>query len=186
MMAEEVFDPSSVEPVAYTETVALRRIKDDVNLYAEVKDPSVFVPVTLKESIRIFAEKGTGIVVYSEEDCVWCQKAMPVLEEALQLTNVRAYHVDAAGKIKPEDYDTLCGYISEIFLPDPDSDAASFYIPAVIAVKDGVITGSHISVTEDYDPDEAEELSEEQYLKLLQIYTELIGSISDQKEQSEE
>ncbi|MBR3358139.1 MAG: hypothetical protein IKG46_09990 [Solobacterium sp.] len=183
MIAEERFDPASVEPVIYTETVPLKRIKDDVQLYPEVQDASVFVPVTLKESVRLFSEKGTGIVVYSEEDCLWCQKAMPVLAEALRLTQVNAYHVDTAGKIKPEDYDTLCGYISDIFLPDPDSDTTSFYIPAVIAVKDGVITAHHISLTEDYDPEEAEELSEEQYLKLLQTYTELIGTLGPQSEE---
>ena len=180
---EEVFDPSSVEPVTYTETVSLKRIKGDVELYEEVSDPTVFIPVTLKESVRLFAEGGTGIVVYSEKDCIWCQEAMPVLQEALQLTGVTAYHVDTAGKIKPEDYDTLSGYISEIFLKDPDSDTSSFYIPAVIAVKNGIITDSHVSLTEGADPEQEEGLSEEQYLKLLQIYTELIGTIADQSEE---
>ncbi|MBR4445535.1 MAG: hypothetical protein IKS37_06555 [Solobacterium sp.] len=175
---KETFDPSQVEPVSVTIQPELRSSRESLPAYA-AEDADVLVPVPLKETIRLFEEQGTGIVLYSEEDCLWCEKAVPLLAEACRLCGTKAYHVNTAGTIKPEDYDALCKYIDATFISDADGKQ-TFYLPEVIAVKNGEIIDWHISLTEDYRSEEAEELSEEQRLEMLKIYTGLIASIKDE------
>ena len=57
-------------------------------------DEPAFSLITLKESIRLFSEKGSGILVYSSDTCPWCNRAMPVLNEVLKEYGVKAYYVD--------------------------------------------------------------------------------------------
>ena len=171
-----------MQPVVIRNDAELKETEADLSGYEGVTDASVFRAVSAKEAARIFTEKASGILFVSETDCLWCSLAAPVLQRAAQLTQTSVWYMDAAGKIKPEEYDTLCGFLTETFREDPDTGEKQFFIPAVIAVKDGTITAYHISLTDDFHSDEQQELTEEQSLALLQIYTELIASAAEEEQ----
>jgi hypothetical protein len=61
------------------------------------------------------------------------------------------------------------------------SGQKDFMIPEVIAVKNGVIVDSHLSITSDYKTDysKAVSLSETQKLELQNIYKELMREAAD-------
>lgn len=150
----------------------------DMSGYTELKDANpAFEEVTSKESIRIFKEGGTGIVYYGRVSCPWCQRAIPVLDKALKEANLNAYYIDVQKKIDMSDYEELVTYIESTF-PLGEDGKPAFQIPLVIAVKDGKITQSHLSLVEGFQlTSEDAQMNEEQTAELLGIYEKMIQSI---------
>ena len=46
--------------------------------------------VALEESLKLF-ENGTGIVFYSYETCPWCNRVIPVLDEAAKEAGITVF-----------------------------------------------------------------------------------------------
>ncbi len=148
-------------------------------------DEPAFSLITLKESIRLFSEKGSGILVYSSDTCPWCNRAMPVLNEVLKEYGVKAYYVDTNMPIASDAamsrqlYDELCSYINSIFELD-DNGEPTFQIPEVIAVKNGEIVGHHLSLVDSFilSDDEAQ-MTDGETEELRNIYRGLIEAAAD-------
>ena len=63
-------------------TINLNATKADMSAYAFIEDDDpAFLEVTTEESLRMFVN-GTGVVVYSYETCPWCNRILPILDEA--------------------------------------------------------------------------------------------------------
>ena len=144
-----------------------------------------FSLITLKESIRLFSEKGSGILVYSSDTCHWCNRAMPILNEVLKEYGVKAYYVDTNMPIASDAamsrqlYDELCSYIESIFELD-DEGNTSFQIPEVIEVKNGEIVGHHLSLVGSFilSAEEAQ-MTDGETEELRNIYRELIEEAAE-------
>ncbi len=148
-------------------------------------DKPAFALITLQESIRMFSEKGSGILVYSSDTCPWCNRAIPVLNDVLKEYGVRAYYVDTNMPIAPDKeqskklYDELCSYIVSIFELDEDGEP-TFQIPEVIAVKNGEIVGHHLSLVDSFVlADEESQMTDGEIEELKTIYRGLIEAAAD-------
>ena len=180
--------PKTEEKVVITNLVDFNVLEDPANMegyqWMDSYDTS-FTEISLKESIRFFTEKGSGILVYSAPNCPFCNRAMPILSEVLQEYGIRAYYVDTSQQIASdmatsmELYNELCSYISSIFEKDEDGEPM-FQIPEVIAIKDGEITGHHLSLVDSFTlVDSESQMDETQKEELRNIYRRLIETCAD-------
>jgi len=178
-------DPASV---TITNPVELSVLEDPADLsgYQWLYDDSpAFSLITLQESIRLFSEKGSGILVYSSDTCPWCNRAIPVLNDVLKEYGLKAYYVDTNMPIAPDAaeskrlYDELCSYIDSIFELDEDGQP-TFQIPEVIAVKNGEIVGHHLSLVDSFVMADSEsQMTDGEIEELKSIYREMIIAAAD-------
>ncbi len=170
---------ASGSEVTITNPVELNTVTLDMSGYEWLNDSEpAFTEITLHESIRIFAEKGTGIVFYGYPGCSFCQRAVPEMNAVAKEMGISIYYIDvtniAADADHKEDYDVLSGYISSVFVDD------SFQVPEVIAVKDGEIVGNHLSLVDDFKiTSNDSQMNDEQKKELQDIYKGLIDLIKD-------
>lgn len=157
------------------------------------EDPS-FAQITFEESLRLFEEGGTGIIFYSYPDCPYCNRAIPVLNEAAKEKGMTVFYVYiyenemVIDKTEEEWNETLDRFYEDAGSTLPQEINAEtgeeepvFYVPLVIAVKDGKITGSHCRLVSGFDvtseDDQETTLTESQHDELLKTYEEVLESI---------
>lgn len=140
-----------------------------------------FQEITFAESLRLFTEKGSGILYYGYDDCPFCERAVPLLNEAALETGVTVYYVDIYGPFQPnrDQFDDLLDYIEDCLIED-DKGNKSFFVPLVIGVKNGEITGSHVSLVSSFSLENEESMMDEaQKKELKDIYLEIIKKTAD-------
>lgn len=182
------------QPAQYTITnpVDLVTTEADMSGYQWLYDTDPpFVETSFQESIRMFTEKGSGILYYGRTNCPWCQRAVPVLDAVAKETGVTVYYIDAQKPLATAAdgsvdaarsqavYQELLGYISSILETGEDGEP-SFQIPEVIGVKNGEIVGHHLSLVDSFslDSDDAQ-MNEEQTAELEDIYRQIIAATAD-------
>ncbi|MBF1104465.1 MAG: hypothetical protein HXL54_02670, partial [Solobacterium sp.] len=144
-------------------------------------DVADFQLITLKESLRMFEEGGTGILYYGYDECAWCNRAVPELNEVAKELNLTIYYIDASAKVEKDDYKKLLEYIDPV-LKVNSSGEKGFYVPAVIGVKNGKLVDYHVSLLDDFelskdDPDK--QLSDAQKQELQDIYRKIAKEVAD-------
>lgn len=191
-MPQESPETTGKAGYTFTNSVQLETKPADMSGYHWLYDPSpAFAEISFADSVRMFTENGTGILYYGRTNCPWCQRAVPILDEAAQEAGLTVYYIDATVPIalkedgevdqqkSTEIYNQLVDQIKEI-LPQDENGNYNFQIPEVIAVKDGKIVGHHLSLVDDFTlTDEEAQMSEEQQAELKKIYAEMIRSIAD-------
>lgn len=150
----------------------------DMSGYTLLTDTKhVFKKITMEESIRLFEEKGSGLIYYGHDQCAFCQQAVPVLNNAARQMGVDIYYVDVYSKD---------GYSEEIYakLVDIIKDhlkvvdgVPTFYVPQVFVIKDGEIVGEHLSLVDSYNINEDGDMNEKQRNELKKIYIEIIEKL---------
>ena len=190
--ASATAEASSAPEYTITNSVDLVTSEADMTGYQWLYDTDPpFVETTFQESIRMFTEKGSGILYYGRTNCPWCQRAVPVLDEVAQETGVTIYYIDASQPLataadgsvdatkSQEVYQELLGYISPILEKDEDGKPA-FQIPEVIGVKNGEIVGHHLSLVDSFSLDsENAQMNDEQVAELKDIYRRIIVATAD-------
>ncbi|MBR4456755.1 MAG: hypothetical protein IKS32_11155 [Solobacterium sp.] len=180
--------PSAVTELNISNPVEINVLQEtaDMSGYQWLNDDDpAFYGISLQESIRFFREGGTGIIVYSADTCPFCNRAIPLLNETLKEFGLKGYYVDTNMMIASDQatsmklYNELCSYISQIFEKDEDGEPV-FQIPEVIAVKNGEITGHHLSLLKSFTmTDKDAQLSDAQKEEMREIYRGLIRSLAD-------
>ena len=190
--ASATAEASSAPEYTITNSVDLVTSEADMTGYQWLYDTDPpFVETTFQESIRMFTEKGSGILYYGRTNCPWCQRAVPVLDEVAKETGVTIYYIDASEPLataadgsvdatkSQEVYQELLGYISPILEKDEDGKPA-FQIPEVIGVKNGEIVGHHLSLVDSFSLDsEDAQMNDEQVAELKDIYRRIIAATAD-------
>lgn len=190
--ASATAEASSAPEYTITNSVDLVTSEADMTGYQWLYDTDPpFVETTFQESIRMFTEKGSGILYYGRTNCPWCQRAVPVLDEVAQETGVTIYYIDAQQPLataadgsvdaakSQEVYQELLSYISPILEKDEDGEPA-FQIPEVIGVKNGEIVGHHLSLVDSFSLDsEDAQMNDEQVAELKDIYRRIIAATAD-------
>lgn len=183
----------SSEVVAGNITVSTKDLEMDDYYLLEDEDPA-FYQITFDDSLRIFTEGGTGVILYSYPTCPWCNRAVPVLNEAakdlgMNIFYVYIYENEMVVEKTEEEWnatlDTFYEVASKALPTDVDVETGEetpvFKVPLVIAVKDGKITSSHYSLVNGFtitsEDDTTSVLTDSQHEELLGIYKELIESI---------
>lgn len=140
-----------------------------------------FKEVTMKESVRLFEEKGSGLVVYSYVGCPWCERFLPQLNQVALKTGVTIYYVDANifNDEETEIYPVLTEYLSSI-LDKNDDGEYEMYVPLFIGVKDGELVGSHNGLVDSFDlEDDTSQMSDEQKEELQNIFLDIVKKVAD-------
>lgn len=137
----------------------------------------VYKQITMEDSIRLFTEKGSGVVYYGYLGCPFCQQAVPVLNNAARQMGVDIYYVDVMSPEGTSDEITaeLIDHIKD-FLVEEEGEPV-FYVPQVFVIKDGEIVGDHLSLVDSYDISEGDDMNESQRTELRNIYLEMIGKL---------
>ncbi len=187
-VSDQTAEPAAENKPLITNRVNLNILNETADLsgyqWLDDDDPA-FTEISLQESIRMFSEGGSGIVVYSTDSCPFCNRAIPVLNDVLKEYGIKAYYIDTSQPIASDQktsmdlYNELCTYIDSIFELDEDGEPM-FQIPEVIAVKNGEIVGHHLSLLDSFiltDPEA--QLDEAQTEELKEIYRGLIEAAAD-------
>lgn len=144
-------------------------------------DVGNFKEVTMKESVRLFEEKGTGLVYYGYTGCQWCERFIPQLNQVALKTGVMIYYVDASifNEEEQETYPILTEYLSSILDKDEDGEY-EMYVPLLIGVKDGELVGSHNGLVDGFViKDESSQMNDQQKEELQNYFLEIIEKVAD-------
>ena len=173
---------TSSDTLTITNKVSLTSTKADMKGYKWIRnDVADFQLITLKESLRMFEEGGTGILYYGYDECAWCNRAVPELNEVAKELNLTIYYVDASAKVEKDDYKKLLEYIDPV-LKVNSSGEKGFYVPAVIGVKNGKLVDYHVSLLDSFElskDDPNKQLSDAQKQELQDIYRKIAKSVAD-------
>ena len=173
---------TSSNALTITNKVSLTSTKADMKGYKWIRnDVADFQLITLKESLRMFEEGGTGILYYGYDECAWCNRAVPELNEVAKELNLTIYYVDASAKVEKDDYKKLLEYIDPV-LKVNSSGEKGFYVPAVIGVKNGKLVDYHVSLLDSFElskDDPNKQLSDAQKQELQDIYRKIAKEVAD-------
>ena len=173
---------SKSETYTITNNVDLDSVPADMSVYDWIGDQTGdFQEITFSKALRIFKEKGSGILYFGYDDCPFCERGVPLLNEAVLETGVTVYYIDVYGPFQPtaEEYEELMGYIEEFMIED-SSGAKAFFVPWVIGVKNGEVTASHVSLVPDFViEDEESQMNDSQKKELREIYMDIIRKTAD-------
>ena len=173
---------ASEKQLTITNTVELDSEKDDMSGYSWITgETGVFNKITLSESVRLFAENGTGVIYYGYVGCPWCERAVPELNKVMVELNLPVYYVDA--KIRDDDaYDRLLPYVRDDL--EEENGEPVFYVPYVVGVKNGKITKSQKALVADYKitdiNDASDQMNDSQKKELQDIYRSIFESVADE------
>lgn len=173
--------------------INLDATKADMSAYVFMEDDDpAFLEVSTEESLRMFVN-GTGVVVYSYETCPWCNRILPILDEAAKEYGTEVFYVniysDAFMALTAEEksdqinalYQCLDPILEREKDPETGEDKAVMQVPEVVAVKDGEIVIHHMGVVDDFslDPDHLDEyqVTDAQREELKEIYLDMFASI---------
>lgn len=154
-------------------------------IFLEDKEPA-FIEITMKEAIRLFKEKGSGVLVFSSDNCPWCERAIPELDYVAKQMGIKVYFVNPYApynfpdtKERHKDFARICEYLKPIMKKD-ENGQEQFYIPQVVAIKNGEIVGDHLSLVDGVESDEnGPIMTEEQVQELRGEYKKLIAAAAD-------
>ena len=144
-------------------------------------DIAEFREITLEESIRFFSEGGSGILYYGKDDCYWCNRAVPELNKLALEYGIPVYYVNTGTFPMPpiETVNELVGYIEDTFIV-VEGEGPVFYVPEVIGVKQGQITGAHVSLVDSFQGTiKDKQLTDAQKKELQGYYREIIEATVD-------
>ena len=143
----------------------LNTTPNDMMSYETMNEPSDhFYELTLKEALRLFEEKGSGILLISRSTCSHCLNAVPVLAEVAKQHDLTIYYVDCGKGLENEDLEKLEIYAKDVL------GARGVMVPIVFSIVNGEALGKHIGTVTDEDG----LLTEEQWDKTVQTYERLL------------
>lgn len=168
------------EKITITNDISLTSETADMTAYGLAEGTETcFEQITMSESLRMFTEGGSGILFYAKSDGQESRLAAPVLNEAAQELGISVCYVDCGADYNLTDYNTLTGYVSSTFVTS-SSGSKTFFLPDVIAVKDGQITGYHVSLVDGLILTGTEtSLPDDQRVKLKNSYIETMETAAD-------
>lgn len=149
----------------------------DLSGYTLVEGESAVQKITLADAIETIVDKKSALIFFGYEGCYWCQRAMPQYNAVAQTAkdgDIPFYYVDMMSQDTTEDqYNALISLLKDVLYKD-ENGAPALYVPEVLAVHEGTVVDEHLSLIDEYNPDEQEELTAEQKEKMNSIYAYLL------------
>lgn len=170
--------PTQTSSATYENSVELTTSEFTTDDYAFFEDgvDIAITKISFDDALRMFDENGTGIIVWGYTNCPYCQRALPVLNDAALSQDVPVYYVDIyAEEISDEQFNALIEKL-EAILTTVDGEP-TMYVPEVVAIKDGKIVGNHLSLVDSFDGSKQNEMTEDQKTELQNIYIDLIKKL---------
>lgn len=174
-------ETSTTEQVTITNSVELAAVKSTLSGYKWVGDEiGDFEETSLKETIRLFDEKGSAVVYYGYVGCPWCERALPELNKVALKTGIKIYYVDASVSPASEDYQSLTENLGDAISTNEETGEKEMYVPFVVGIKNGEVVGSHTALIDGFEiKDDSSQLSDSQKQELQDIYMDIIEKVAD-------
>lgn len=174
-------ETSTTEQVTITNSVELAAVKSTLSGYKWVGDEiGDFEETSLKETIRLFDEKGSAVVYYGYVGCPWCERALPELNKVALKTGIKIYYVDASVSPASEDYQSLTENLGDAISTNEETGEKEMYVPFVVGIKNGEVVGSHTALIDGFEiKDDSSQLSDSQKQELQEIYMGIIEKVAD-------
>lgn len=129
----------TVEDPAATIAAEMKKFKEQ---YPQVADNHRFRYATADEVIRLF-ENGSGLVFLGFQQCPWCQRMAPIVDEAARAEKLdRIYYLDI--RRARADNDATYQKLVEKLTPHLNKDEQGnprIYVPDVTALYGGQVVG---------------------------------------------
>ena len=143
----------------------LNVMSNDMLSYETMNEPSErFLELSMEESLRLFEEKGSGILLISRPTCPHCLNAVPVLAELAEEYDLTIYYVDCSKGFENEQLEKLETYAANVL------GKRGVLVPIVFSIVNGEALGKHIGTIAEEDG----LLSDEQKAEAKEIYKELL------------
>ncbi len=130
----------------------------------------------MQDSFRMFEEKAECLLLFSRPTCGICNIMAPEINSVCKEMNRNVYYVDVedeqliqmSSSEREELFDRLFEYLDPILPPDPeDPSKKTMYVPLLVRISEGVITGSMEGFPQDIEmPEEPDEWNETERKKL--------------------
>lgn len=137
---------------------------------------SVYRRISMQDSFRMFEEKAECLLLFSRPTCGICNIMAPEINSVCKEMNRNVYYVDVedeqliqmSSSEREELFDRLFEYLDPILPPDPeDPSKKTMYVPLLVRISEGVITGSMEGFPQDIEmPEEPDEWNETERKKL--------------------
>lgn len=163
-----------------TNTVDLNYTDAQMDQYQWIGDEiGDFRKVSMTEVLRMFDEQGSGILYFGYPGCPWCERAVPVLNEAVVEKKVTVWYVNTKETFSSAEFDTLKTDIYDALPVDSDGNR-DFYVPMVVGVKKGKVTGHHTSLVDDFTiKTNTDQMDDDQKKELKDLYLDIIKRTED-------
>lgn len=163
-----------------TNTVSLETTDADMDEYSWIGDEiGDFRKITLQEALRFIDEKGSGILYFGYVGCPWCERAVPILNEVALETKVTIYYVSTKDPFDADDFATLKEDLYDALPVDSDGNR-DFYVPMVVGIKKGTVTGHHTSLVGDFKITSSDvQMSDDQKKELKSLYEDIVKRTAD-------
>ena len=162
-----------VENKEFVNAVEVTTLPFDTAEYPFFKDgvDMAIEKISYEDTMRMLDEGGTSIVIFGYAGCGYCQRALPVLNDAALNKGVKAYYCDiVAEELSDEEFANLTTHLESIL--KVENGEPVMYVPEVIAIKNGEIVGHKLS----FDC-AGNELTQEERDNLQVIYEGLIEKL---------
>lgn len=193
--AQTTADPS--KKVSITNSFPVTSKTLDMSGYKWLDDKSpAFIQISMEESMKLIDGGGSGILLYSYPTCPWCNRAVPVLNEAAKEMGIHIYYIDVYEtelmSTDGKSFSTEGKAVIQSMLTHFDSilkhevntatgvSEPTLYTPEVVAIKKGEITSHHTSLVDGVTiSSDADQMTDDQKAELKGIYEDLIRSAAD-------
>ena len=170
--------------------VVLPAQKADMSEYYFLDENNYYLEIYREDFIKLFEENGSAVILISYPGCPFCNRAVPVLQEAAAGYGEYILYLDIKSeefrRKSPEEkkelekafFECLGDIAEDVWSEEEQAYVPSFYAPLVIAVKNGEIIDLHTGIFEGFKiEDKTEDLNNDQKKKLRGIYEKLIRSV---------
>lgn len=166
--------------VKITNTVNLEYTDAQMDQYQWIGDEiGDFRKVTLSEALRLFDEQGSAILYLGYVGCPWCERAVPILNEAVVEKKVTVYYVNTKEKFDADQFAILKDDLYDA-LPVDENGNRDFYVPMVVGIKKGKVTGHHTSLVDGFEINSSEaQMNDAQKKELKNLYLDIIQRTAD-------
>lgn len=167
-------------PAAVTSSVSASE-RADMSGYKTLTDEKHnFIDRSMEEVLSLFSNKGSAVVYFGYTQCPYCNEAVPVLNDAAKATNSQIWYVPTRDKqkkmlITDSEKRRFVLQAKDYMKKDEETGSHEFFVPFVIAIKDGKVVDGCIGTVERKNADK-NPLTAEQRELLQTTYQEIIQS----------
>lgn len=167
-------------PVTITNPIDINYTESDMSGYTWIgNEIADFKTITIEEALRFFDEKGSGILYFGYVGCPWCERAVPILNQAALQTEVTIWYVDLGVSVEKDTYNKMVEALSPQMPKDEDGNDA-FFVPFVMGIKNGKFTKSHCSLVNSFNlENDTDQMSDKEKEELKQDYLDIIYATKD-------
>lgn len=145
---------------------------------SEAADTSWMKRLSMQEAIAMVQEEQDSVIYFGYPDCPWCQEILPLLQEVATASQKDVYYVQTRDEAKEllytnEEKEQFIPYL-RAYMKQDDEGVYQLYVPLVIRIQDGKVSGGHLGSVDGHDAHERK-MTDREKEEVKSIYQELLS-----------